>query len=291
MSKIVLASKLTEWKGLDRISVIVHQMGNIWREMTKDDFGLDGEIEVVTPKASGEGFETAGGIVKVQSKAGERYVGYDTESSFSTPVDQNDLDYWRKCTFPVLFIVYHPKDDKLYYKEVKAYIRDTPGVFAKPHHIKFEKTKDEFTATSKAEVCVHAKVSPPRIAFDQKERLLSNLLPVKKLPDTIYGATTRRKNRQSIRDEIEGYVPPFCVVDGKVYSLSDLADDQCALTQYCVGRVATKPVSEWVEDEERVNNFVYLLNQLLGKHMGRCGVRYNPEFRRNYGSGPQRLDS
>ncbi|HWG43924.1 MAG TPA: hypothetical protein VN688_14195 [Gemmataceae bacterium] len=32
-------------------------MGNIWREMTKDDFGLDGEIEVATPMAKGEGFE------------------------------------------------------------------------------------------------------------------------------------------------------------------------------------------------------------------------------------------
>src|SRR3954447_9197328 len=169
MSKTVQSSKLTEWKGLDRISVIVHEMGNIWREMTKDDFGLDGEIEVVTPKANGEGFETAGGIIKVQSKAGESYVRYDTDTSFSSPVDQNDLEYWQKCTFPVLYIVYHPKDDKLYFKEVKAYIRDTPGVFSKPHHIKFDKAKDEFTASSKAAVAQHAKVSPPRISFDQKE--------------------------------------------------------------------------------------------------------------------------
>ena len=91
MSKTVQPSKLTEWKGLDRISVIVHQMGNIWREMTKDDFGLDGEIEVATPKANGEGFETAGGIVKVQSKAGESYVRYDSDTSFSTPHDRPDV--------------------------------------------------------------------------------------------------------------------------------------------------------------------------------------------------------
>ncbi len=282
MSKIVQPSKQTEWKGLDRISAVVHDMGNIWRETTKDDFGLDGEIEVVTPKANGEGFETAGGIVKVQSKAGESYVRYDSETSFTSPVDQNDLEYWQKCTFPVLYIVYHPKDDKLYFKEVKAYIRDTPGVFSKPHHIKFDKTKDEFTASSKAAVVHHAKVSPPRISFDQKERLFTNLLPIKKLPDTLYYATTRRKSRQHIRDEIKGYLPPFCIVDGKLYSLSDLAADGCALKQFCVGKVHTKPASEWIGDEERVNDFVYLLNQLLGKHMGRCGVRYNRDFGRNY---------
>ncbi len=89
MSKTVQVSKLTEWKGLDRISAIVHGMGNIWREMTKDDYGLDGEIEVVTPKANGEGYETAGGIVKVQSKAGESYVRFDSEakSSSNMPAD------------------------------------------------------------------------------------------------------------------------------------------------------------------------------------------------------------
>lgn len=182
----------------------------------------------------------------------------------------------------MLYIVYHPKDDKLYFKEVKAYIRDTPGAFSKPHHIKFDKTKDEFTASSKGDVCQHARVSPPRISFDQKERLFTNLLPIKTLPETLYCATTRRKSRQGIRDEIDGYVPPFCIVDGKLYSLSDLANDQCALKKFCVGQVATKPSSEWIGDEERVNDFVYLMNQLLGKHMGRCGVRYNPGFGRNY---------
>jgi len=282
MSKTVLPSKSMEWKGLDRISTTVHEMGNIWREMTKDDFGLDGEIEVVAPKANGEGFETTGGIVKVQSKAGERYVRYDTDTSFSSPVDQSDLESWQKCTFPVLYIVYHPKDDKLYFKEVQAYIRDTLDVFSKPHHIKFDKTKDEFTASSKPAVSQHAKVSPPRISFDQKERLFTNLLPIKNLPETIYFATTRRKSRQGIRDEIDGFVPPFCIVDGKLYSLSDLANDRCALKNFCVGQVATKPANEWIGNEERVNDFVYLLNQLLGKHMGRCGVRYNPYFGRNY---------
>lgn len=282
MSKTVQLSKLTEWKGLDRISIVVHEMGNIWREMTKDDYGLDGEIEVVTSKASGEGFETVGGIVKVQSKAGEKYVRFDTNTSFTSPVDQDDLDYWQKCTFPVLYIVYHPTDDKLYFKEVKAYIRATPGVFAKPHHIKFDKTKDGFTASSKAEVCQHAKVSPQRISFDQNERLFTNLLPVKSLPETLYFANTRRKNRQIIRDEIKGFVPPFCIMDGKLYSLSDLAHDQCSLKKFCVGKIETKSASEWINDDERINDFVFLLNQLLGKHFGRCGVRYSREFRRNY---------
>ncbi len=86
MPKTVPASKFTELKGLDRISTIVHEMKCLFREITKDDFGIDGEIEVVVPKPDGKGFETTGGIIKVQSKSGESYVKQDTDAAFSTPV-------------------------------------------------------------------------------------------------------------------------------------------------------------------------------------------------------------
>jgi len=283
MGKTVQSSKRTEWKGLDRIAIVVHQMGNIWREMTKDDFGLDGEIEVVTPKLDGTGSETTGGIVKVQAKAGERYVRFDSPASFSSPVDGDDLNYWNSCTFPVLYVVYHPKDDKLYYQEVKAYIQQSPGVFAKPHQIKFDKTRDEFTASARPAVSNHAKISPDRISFTDNERLFSNLLPVKSLPENLYHAATRRKSWKSIRESHKGYLPPYCVVDGKrLFSLSDPTAAESPLNSFCSGRVETVAAATWLTDELRTGDFVFLMKQLLGKHMVRCGLRYNPNFKRNY---------
>ena len=74
MGKTVTVSKFSEWKGLDRIGLIVHRMPSIFREISKDDVGIDGEIEIVVPKANGEGFETTGGIIKVQSKSGASYI-------------------------------------------------------------------------------------------------------------------------------------------------------------------------------------------------------------------------
>lgn len=94
MPKTVPESKFREWAGLDRISVVVHQMKCIFREITKDDFGLDGEIEVVAPKPDGEGYETTGGIIKVQAKSGESYVKQDGPDSFITPIDKSDLEGW-----------------------------------------------------------------------------------------------------------------------------------------------------------------------------------------------------
>jgi hypothetical protein len=81
----------------------------IFREISKDDFGLDGEIEVVVRKQEGGGYQPTGGILKVQAKSGANYVLQDSGSSFSTPVDRSDLELWHNCTFPVLPIVYHPK--------------------------------------------------------------------------------------------------------------------------------------------------------------------------------------
>lgn len=86
MAKTVPETKFTEWKGLDRIQQVVHGMKCVWRELQKDDFGIDGEIEVVTAKPDGTGYETTGSIIKVQAKSGKSYVVSDTADSFaSTP--------------------------------------------------------------------------------------------------------------------------------------------------------------------------------------------------------------
>jgi len=282
MSKTVLPSKRTEWKELDRISEIVHSMNCIWREMTKDDFGLDGEIEVVIPKPDGKGLETSGQILKVQAKAGDRYVVSDTENSFASPVEKNDLEYWHKYNFPVLFIVYHPSDNRLYCKEIKTYLRIAPDAFAKPYRIRFDKKADIFGTESKDLVCRSADTSPQRISFDQKERLFTNLLPVTRLPRLLYRAKTRKRSWQAIKEESEKGVPPGCIVDGRIYGLTDPMHEKSALRKWCTKSEKPIAVTEWINNPERFSDFVFLLNQLLGKHMGQCGIRYNPKFKRNY---------
>ena len=57
-----------------------HEIKCIFREITKDDSGLDGEIEVVRQKPDGSGYETTGGIIKVQAKSGESYIKQDSDT-------------------------------------------------------------------------------------------------------------------------------------------------------------------------------------------------------------------
>lgn len=280
MGKTVPESKFTELRGLDRISQIVHEMKCLFREISKDDFGIDGEIEVIAPKASGKGFETTGGFIKVQAKSGSSFVKNDSADSFTTPVKKEDLEYWSRCTYPVYFIVYHPNDDRLYFKEVRSYVRGETNVFQPPLRITFDKATDEFTATSRNVVCEHAAVSPTRISFESKERLFCNLLPVKTLPRTLTCSSTRRKSHKSINDDIDGPAPPFCVFEGKIYTLSDLRDPQNPLRPYIGPTINEVDARSWFNDPERHRDVAFLMSQLLGHHRRRCRIRFNPDFGR-----------
>ena len=255
----------------------------IFREITKDDFGLDGEIEVVRPKADGTGYETTGGIIKVQAKSGESYVKQDTDADFITPVQKSDLEGWYNAPYPVFFIVYHPKDDKLYYKEINSYVLTTKGIFQPPLHIRFDKGSDEFNRGSYRGVSQAAAISPPRVSRDQREQLYSNLLVIKRGPKSISCAPTQVENFSKVRAATSGFLPPFTIANGYLYTLADLVHEKCPLRDFCdTKEVRSIPTEDWASDEKTRREYVFLLNQLLGGHLRRCGLKYNRDFQRNY---------
>lgn len=281
--KTVPPSKFMEWRGLDRIQMICHEMKCIFRDITKDDFGLDGEIEVVVPKADGSGYETKGGIVKIQGKAGSSYVRSDSAEAFHTPVSRADLELWRTSNFPVLFIVYHPDDDALYWREGREYVRDTPGVWQPPHAIHFRKARDRFTTDVYSTLCDLAGTATPRLVYTQREQLYSNLLRVTALPRVLYSAETDYANADAIREKVHGWTPPFDVVGKRIITPSNLRSEGNVLRPYCRDRhVSDLLVRDWLNDEAHRKVFVYLLNQILGQHLRRCGLTYNREHRRNF---------
>ncbi|MEN9936827.1 MAG: hypothetical protein RLZZ387_3406, partial [Chloroflexota bacterium] len=284
MSKTVLPSKFTELKGLDRIRIVVHEELNcLFREITKDDVGIDGEIEVLAPKSDGRGFEPTGGFIKVQSKSGASYIKENSEASFSTPVDQADLEYWHSVTFPVIFIVYHPGDDRLYWKDVRAYVRSTNQVWQRPFKIIFDKTTDVFSGVASTQLLALGNASPPRVSTQERERLFTNLLLVKRIPPIITSAKALLHDHQTIREQIRGAKPPFCLLEGRLYTLADLRHKHCILRDACdLSQINDIPSRSWLEDPVRRRDFIFLLNQLLGSHLRQCGVHYNREFARSY---------
>ena len=291
MAKTVAASKFSEWDGVDRVQTALHGMKCIFRENGKDDFGIDGEIEVVVPKASGDGYETHHGYIKAQIKSGKKYVVQNSDTSFTTRIEKHHLDTWHTANLPVVLIVYHPTDDQLYWKEIKPYLKTTPDVFREPCGVIFDKAKDKLTNECRDRFVAIVNNSPPRVASDQKERLHTNLLLVKRFPSTVFLApaleTEEKKVRAELRDLRKGTIPPFGIKDGTLFTFSDPRHPLSVLKPYC---------DHGGTDEERTHlwrkginhrDFVYLINQLFGAHLRKCGLIYSREFKRNYFPAPE----
>lgn len=290
MAKTVLPSKIQEWTGLDLIQQVTHSMNCVYREQQKDDYGVDGEIEVVVPKTSGEGLEATGGIIKFQSKSGKSYVKEDSDDSFAVYIDKSDIEYWHQSNVPILFIVYHPNDDKLYFREAKEYIRSTPDAFKSPYKMTFQKSRDEFNKNSFETLREIAGNSPARVFRGAKERLYSNLLTVKKLPDLITFAPTDYISREEVFAEAKRvssksklFIAPFFIKENKLYTIDDLRNPQCSLRRFCDATGINDASAEaWAKDPVKRGDLIYLLNQLFGLHSRECGLAYNSKYKKTY---------
>lgn len=287
MPKYVPASKFQELKGLDRISQMVHEMQCIWREISKDDIGIDGEIDLLEPRSDGKGAIATGKIIKVQAKSGSSYVKQDSTSSFITPIRQEDLELWTNANYPVIFIVYHPDDDKLYWKDVKEYVRATPNIFQPPIKFMFNKETDEFTAKFRDKVLQIGNVSSPRVLFQKQERLFSNLFLLQRAPKDLYNAPVRTNLDYSTISSIlhgrQSFTPPFCVNHGRIYTLSELTDPDCVLREFCeASKIQIDDAQSWWSDPDLNRSYVSMLNRLLRMHCNRCGIRYNQQYKRFY---------
>lgn len=219
--KVVPRSKLSEWRSLDRIGGIVHGMGCIWREQEKDDIGIDGEIELCLPRLDGDDLVGTGKIIKVQSKSGSSYVVRDNDSSSASPTTEKDLLYWRDLNVPMIYVVYHPDDDRLYWKDIKAYLKARPDALTPPHRIEFEKAEDRFDENAYAALCALCETAPERVATDTAEVLYTNLLQVLDLPQRVWVTPVLPEKRPRFHDRLTGIIPPYVFKAGNVITLAD----------------------------------------------------------------------
>jgi hypothetical protein len=286
LQKIVPKSKISEWRGLDRISIEAHGMRCIWREQEKDDIGIDGEIELCRPRDDGEGLIGTGKIVKVQSKSGSSYVIKDSDTAFASPVTEKDLRYWSDLNIPVIYVVFHPDDDLLYWKDVKGYLAADPDALTPPYRIEFDKAMDRFDESAYAKLCELCEQAPERVATDAGETLYTNLLPVLALPKLIWVAPVLPEKQPRFHDRLTGagIIPPYVYKSGMLVTLTDPSLPGTALTPV-VDEGATEDfeLADWLgQSSENENDLRSLLNSLLHRHLRRLGCEYQKNPRRYF---------
>jgi hypothetical protein len=105
--------EITDRIGVHKVGLaFLQEFGWIEREQPISDYGIDMHIEIVE-----NGIPT-GQLIAVQIKSGESYFNKIREGKIIYRGKKRHLDYWQFHSIPVLIVLYHPKDDKIYWEKI-----------------------------------------------------------------------------------------------------------------------------------------------------------------------------
>lgn len=123
-----------------------------------------------------------------------------------------------------------------------------------------------------APVLITSSVGADRII----ERLVSNLYRVTGIPEKVYYAATRIRQKKEIHEYIE-HAPPFILREGRLFTFSDLTSSenvfQSVLTQDSV--VLQDNFADWFSDVEYSRRAIELLNVCFKEHAWKRWLRFD----------------
>lgn len=246
-------------QGASLISLAISKMGFVWRPTSQHDTGIDGEIEI-RDSATGA---VSGLIIKVQSKA-LTVLPNDSEDGFDYWPTQADVQYWLGHNVPVILVVSRPGTNDVFWQTVER-----PSGPTSPKKFHFSKSNDRLDASSKGRLIELAKGGAPGakgFALAKPERLVSNLLPVTKLPPRLYLAETEFKTPKDLGAALKAVDLrlDFVLKNNRILSFTDLNQPQ--FWSFCDrGTIEDFPITEWslALEPDKNRDFVALLNQCL----------------------------
>ncbi len=91
-----------ERTGLNAVAAVLAKLNWIWREQPVDDFGIDGQIEIVRAG------RPTGQLIGVQVKSGASY--FKNADARTVPFYLNDehWEYWKAHSLPVILVLHNP---------------------------------------------------------------------------------------------------------------------------------------------------------------------------------------
>jgi hypothetical protein len=264
-------------------------MGFMFYETGGVEAGIDGFIELRDQNTG----EVSNQILQIQSKATEKQLPAETDKSIEFPVRDKDVVYWRNGTAPVILFIVSLKNNRVYFKSIRDYFADTGNTATRK--IVFDKSADLFTKTSgPALIAIAQRIRPgtPTSPVRIDEELTLNLLPIDRLPTTIYWAPTEHTNNKTFGAalrEVDPNAPSEWLIKSKAILCLHALDEE-PWKQFCdYGAMEEFDADEWAfsDDEERHRDFVQLLNRCLSQKL-RVDLRFDRDsgayfFRPNKG--------
>jgi hypothetical protein len=283
MSKYLIKSQIVGEKGVAAFHDYCanHNPPILWREETKNDFGIDGEIELVNKNENGN-LEVTGEILKVQIKSTETgsYITGNTEASFEFNASVEDFKYWNNHKLSVILVIYFTKDEILYAKKIEPIDCERSK---KRMSIIFNKKAN---ILSKGENTFLPKFScyfKGRVNYNSKEILFTNIFRFNKLPKFIYEYRSKVSNIKDIFASGINPLPDFILRSSQFYSFIRLEQYSDFFKEFVDN---AKPeiihFKSFIRDKEKRNYSIELLNKYFRDHCYKKGVGFNKEYNRFY---------
>lgn len=297
MPKTVLASHIVGERGVNAFENYCnrHQPYIIWREATKNDFGIDGEVELTEVTADGK-TRPISQTLKVQIKSTQSEKSYmqdETPESFSFYPKDADLDYWRNYRqygYEVLLVVFDGRkgEEKLYCKLVSGVdeVRLQKAGKRKTNPIVFSKTDNLLVAGQHGFDVKYRASFAGRVDFATTEVLDTNLWPFRSVPRQLFTYPTHYKSKKDIFKNITNDEAPYFIINNSlIYTFVPLEKTFQKFFVHVIseGQKRTEHVFRDVVDSAVLrSHYVELLNEYIRDFMGKRGLKFQRDFRRYY---------
>ena len=268
----------------------------IFREISKSDFGIDGEVELTRVNEDRK-TEPLGEIMKVQIKtvsSDNSYIRNERATTFEFYPRKEDIEYWEKYKkngIEVLLVIYDNRKDALYCKKVI----DT-DVFVGKENLKKGKKKNTNAVTfHKSDNLLQPSTNDftvkfsnsfkTRVAFGIQEYLLTNFLKYQQHPKQMYVYECQYTNKEAIYKEITQEEAPFFIAkNSQVYTATELGNGYSSFKKKVLQDVPAKLITyaQILEDRKLRNYYIELLNQYLKYFFRTKKMTFQKDYNRYY---------
>lgn len=98
--------------GVVKLNEFFSEVGWLFREQFVEDYGIDAQVELILDD------KPTGALIAIQVKSGTSYFKEESEDYFVYRGEKKHLEYWTNHCLPVLIVLYHPKDKRIYWEHV-----------------------------------------------------------------------------------------------------------------------------------------------------------------------------
>ena len=287
MGKIVPQQHVTAEKGVVKFATYCanHNPIILFREESKHDYGIDGEVELTVVNEDGK-TETLAEIIKVQLKSTKTksYITKETSTSFEFRAESNDIEYWNRHILPVVLVVYFEEEDTLYAKKIeKAYVIKGRS----KHNVQFDKQKHKLSNGTVFQKVVGQEFQS-RINYNTTEALYSNFFKVF-TPQyvRVYSClfTEEQKIYDIIREQDLYPIPKFSLESNNFYCLEDINLYDKKIKESILHPDIVEKISFWdfiKKGKVERNIIVKIVNRYLKDFLYKKGIKYQKDYNRYY---------